>query len=48
MLDLRAELQQAKEATQLAKEVAKAEKQASYTLSVEETQARFTKELVEV
>ena len=36
-LDLRVELQKAKEAAQLAKEVAKAEKQASYTLGVEET-----------
>ena len=48
MLDLRAELQQAKEANQLAREVAEAEKQASYTLGVEETQARFTEELAEV
>ena len=32
----------------MAKEVAKAKKQASYSLSVEETPARFTKELTEV
>ena len=36
-LDLRVELQKAKEAAQLAKEAAKAEKQAFYTLGVEET-----------
>ena len=48
MLELRADLQKAKEVAQLAKEVAKAEMQASYTLGVEETQARLTKELVEV
>ena len=41
VLDLRAELQKAKEA-------AEAERQASYTLSVEETQARLTEELAEV
>ena len=48
VLDLRVELQKAKEATQLAKEAAKVEKQASYALGVEETQVRLTEELVEV
>ena len=37
VLDLRAELQKAKEAAQLAKEAAEAERQASYALGVEET-----------
>ena len=48
MLDLRAELQQAKEVAQLAREAAEVEKQASYTLCMEETQARLTEELAEV
>ena len=48
MLDLRAKLQQAKETTQLAKEAAEAKRQASYTLDVEETQARLTEELAKV
>ena len=48
MLYLRAKLQQAKETAQLAKEVAKAKRQASYTLGVEETQARLTEELAKV
>ena len=48
VLKLRADLQKAKEATQLAKEVAEAEKQVSYTLGVEETQVRLTEELAEV
>ena len=47
-LDLRVELQKGKEAVKLAKEAAEAEKQASYTLGVEETQARLTEELAEV
>ena len=38
------ELRKAKEATQLLKEAAEAEKQAAYTLGVEETQARLTEE----
>ena len=46
-LDLRAELQKVREAAQLAKEAAEAEKQAAYTLCVEETQARLTEELAE-
>ena len=37
VLELRAELQKAKKAAQLAKKVAEAEKQASYNLGVEET-----------
>ena len=48
VLKLRADLQKAKEATQLAKEVAEAEKQVSYTLGVEETQVRLTEELAKV
>ena len=48
MLELRADLQKAKEATQLAKEAVEVEKQVSYTLGVEETQARLTEELAEV
>ena len=48
VLDLSAELQQAKEATQLAREAAETEKQAFYTLGVEETQARLIEESVEV
>ena len=38
------ELRKAREAAQLFKEAAKAEKQATYTLGVEETQARLTEE----
>ena len=38
-------LQKAREAAQLAKEAAEAEKQATYTLGVEETQARLTEKL---
>ena len=44
-LDLKAELQKAREAAQLAKEALEAEKQAAYTLSVKEAQARLTEEL---
>ena len=47
-MELKADLQKAKEAAQLAKKVAEAEKQASYLLCVEETQARLTEELVEI
>ena len=43
--DLREELQKVKEAAQLIREAAEAEKRAAYTLRVEETQARLTKEL---
>ena len=42
--ELREELRKAKEAVQLVKEVVEAEKQAAYTLGVEETQARLTEE----
>ena len=45
MTELHEELRKAREAVQLVKEAAKAEKQAAYTLGVEETQARLTKEL---
>ena len=38
------ELRKAREVAQLFKEVAEAEKQAAYTLGVEETQARLTEE----
>ena len=48
MLELRAELQKAKEVAQLAREAVEAEKQASYALGVEETQAKLTEELAEV
>ena len=48
MKDLHKELQKVMEATQLAKEAAEAEKQAAYTLGVEETQARLTEELFAV
>ena len=43
--ELREKLKKAREAVQLVKEAAKAEKQATYTLSVEATQARLTEEL---
>ena len=42
--ELREELYKAREAAQLFKEVAEPEKQAAYTLGVEETQARLTEE----
>ena len=42
--EFREELRKAREAAQLLKEVAEAEKQAAYTLGVEETQARLTEE----
>ena len=47
VLDLKAELQKVKESAQLAREVAETKKQASYILSVEETQAKLTEELAE-
>ena len=43
--ELHKELQKAREAAQLVKEAAKTEKQAAYTLGVEETQARLIEEL---
>ena len=42
--DLREELRKAREAAKILKEAAEAEKQAMYTLGIEETQARLTKE----
>ena len=42
------ELQKAREAVQLVKETAEAEKQAAYTLGVEKTQARLIEELSNV
>ena len=46
--ELREELRKAREAVQLVKEAAEAEKQAAYTLGVEETQARLTEELTAI
>ena len=48
MTELREKLKKAREAVQLVKEAAKAEKQATYTLGVEATQARLTEELITV
>ena len=48
VLDLKVELQKAKEEAQLAREVAEIEKRALYQLDVEEMQVRLTKELLEV
>ena len=55
IIDLKVELQKAKEAAQLAKEAAQlakeaaeAEKQSSYLLDVEETQVRLTEKLLKV
>ena len=45
VMELREELQKAREAIQLIKEAVEAEKQAAYTLGVEETQVRLTEEL---
>ena len=42
--ELREELRKAKEAAQLLKEAIEAEKQAAYTLGVQETQGRLTEE----
>ena len=46
--DLREELYKARKAAQLLKEAAKAEKQASYALGVQETQSRLTEEFSDV
>ena len=46
--ELHEELRKVKEAAQLLKEAVKAEKQAAYTLGVEETQARLTEEFFAV
>ena len=48
VIDLKVELQKAKEEAQLAKEAVEAEKKASYQLGVEETQVRLAEELSEV
>ena len=48
MKDLRKELHKAKEAAQLLKEAAEAEKQAAYALGVQETQSRLTEEFSSV
>ena len=48
MTKLREEFRKAREAVQLVKEAVEAEKQAAYTLGVEETQARLTEELSSV
>ena len=48
MTELREELKKAREAIQLVKEAAEAEKQAAYTLGVEETQVRLIEELTTV
>ena len=48
VIDFKAKLQKAKDAVQLAKEVAEAEKQVAYAFDMEETQARLTEEFVEV
>ena len=48
MTELHEELRKAKEAAQLLKEAAEVEKQAAYTLGMEETQARLTKEFFAV
>ena len=42
--ELREELRKAREAAQLFKEAAEAEKQVAYTLAVQETQGRLTEE----
>ena len=44
VMELREELRKAREAAQLFKEAAEAEKQAAYTLGMEETQAKLTEE----
>ena len=46
--ELRKELHKAREAAQLLKEAAEAEKQVAYTLRMEETQARLTEEFFAV
>ena len=48
VIDLKVELQKAKKEAQLAREVAEAEKKASYLLGVEEMQIRLVEELSEV
>ena len=48
MKDLRKEIHKVKEAAQLLKEAAEAEKQAAYALGVQETQSRLTEEFSSV
>ena len=48
VLELKLELQRAKEVAQAKKEAAEAAKQASYLLGIEETETRLTEELAEV
>ena len=48
MKDLREELHKAKEAAQLLKEAAEAEKQVAYALGVQETQSRLIEEFSSV
>ena len=48
LTELHEELRKAREAVQLVKEAGEIEKQATYTLGVEETQARLTEELFAV
>ena len=48
MKDLREEIHKVKEAAQLLKEATEAEKQAAYTLGVQETQSRLTEEFSSV
>ena len=48
MMELREELRKAREAAQLLKEAAEAEKQAAYTLGMEETQAKLIEEFFAV
>ena len=48
VLELKADLQKAKEVAQADKEAAEASKQVSYLLSIEETEIRLAEELVEV
>ena len=48
VIDLKIELQKAKEEAQLTREAVEAEKKASYQLGVEETQVRLAEELSEV
>ena len=48
VIDLKVELQKAKEEAQLAREAAEAKKKDSYLLGVEETQIRLAEEISEV
>ena len=48
VLELKSELQKAKEVAQAKKEAAEAAKLASYLLGLEETETRLTEELAEV